>query len=261
MSEWLPSDTLHLRNGRTLPVEFTVSARAKRMRLVLTEEDRVRLTLPSGLFPEQAQEFLVSSIPWLERMIAQRERIRTEVPPEERGCPGRRSHCFYPREFIFPAFSQKWEIFYSFRDVCWCGVREESEGKLLVSGCVTDPHQVCGALLSYLKRKGTLLFDSMLQQLSAECRIPFSKFTVRTQKGRWGSCSSRGNISLNGSMLFFPEEALRYVMIHELCHLRHMDHSVRFWNEVERYCPDHRRIRFQIRKGFPSMWKAPEFIV
>ena len=251
---------LSLRGGRILELEYRISSRAKRMRLTLQSECKAVITLPEGCSCCEAQDFLKGCIPWLERMCATLEEKRKSslLPDGERkSVPAERMDCFYPRKFSFPAFGMELEIAYQFRDVCWCGVREIPGNILLASGCVTDPFLVRDSLCDYLKRKGTCLFESMLQRLSMECSIPFSKLTVRMQKGRWGSCSSRGNISLNAEILFFPEEALRYVMIHELCHLRHMDHSVRFWREVEQYCKDYKRIRQQIRRGIPSMWIPP----
>ena len=68
----------------------------------------------------------------------------------------------------------------------------------------------------------------------------YSKITVRDQQSRWGSCSSRGTLSFNYRLIFAPTEVLDYVVVHELCHLTHMNHSKDFWNMVERIMPDYR---------------------
>jgi predicted metal-dependent hydrolase len=67
------------------------------------------------------------------------------------------------------------------------------------------------------------------------------RVTVRNQKTRWGSCSSCGTISLNWRLIQTPDFVRDYIILHELAHLRHMNHSVRFWQEVKRLCPDHAR--------------------
>jgi hypothetical protein len=63
---------------------------------------------------------------------------------------------------------------------------------------------------------------------------------VRNQKSRWGSCSRRGTISLNWRLIQAPPFVCDYIILHELSHLKEMNHSARFWHEVERVCPDYK---------------------
>ena len=69
--------------------------------------------------------------------------------------------------------------------------------------------------------------------------IEVMRVTVRNQRSRWGSCSRRGTISLNWRLIQTPEQVRDYIILHELAHRRHMNHSQRFWQEVERLCPEY----------------------
>ena len=73
--------------------------------------------------------------------------------------------------------------------------------------------------------------------------VTYGRITIRHQKSRWGSCSAKGNLNFNCLLMQAPEEILDYVIIHELCHRKQMNHSSKFWAEVEAVCPDYKKRR------------------
>ena len=83
--------------------------------------------------------------------------------------------------------------------------------------------------------------------------VAFGRVTIRSQRTRWGSCSAKGNLNFNCLLMLCPEEVRDYVVIHELCHRLELNHSPRFWAQVERYCPDYARHRKWLKENGGSL--------
>lgn len=78
--------------------------------------------------------------------------------------------------------------------------------------------------------------------------VTWGRITIRNQRTRWGSCSSKGNLNFNYQLYYLKDELLDYVVVHELTHRKHMNHSREFWQEVERYCPNYRECRKHLKE-------------
>ncbi|NJR40930.1 MAG: M48 family metallopeptidase [Leptolyngbyaceae cyanobacterium CSU_1_4] len=110
--------------------------------------------------------------------------------------------------------------------------------QLIIQGKV-DPTHCSLALQYWLKRKAEAHLSPWLRLISQEINLPCHQISVRGQKTLWASCSSKKNISLNFKLLFLPPHLVRYVLIHELCHTIHLDHSQKFWALVEHKEPNY----------------------
>ncbi|MBD5395437.1 MAG: M48 family metallopeptidase [Lachnospiraceae bacterium] len=84
--------------------------------------------------------------------------------------------------------------------------------------------------------------------------VRYEDIHIKDQKSRWGSCSGKGNLNFNWRLIMAPEQVLDYVVIHELCHLRHMDHSREFWELVESICPFYKQLKKWLKEHGESLY-------
>jgi predicted metal-dependent hydrolase len=102
-----------------------------------------------------------------------------------------------------------------------------------------------------LRERAKHLLPTRLLELAEEHGVAVSRVSIRNQKSRWGSCSRTAHICLNWRLILMPEFVRDYVMIHELMHLKRMDHSPRFWKLVAAACPDYAAARRWLRTAHP----------
>lgn len=93
---------------------------------------------------------------------------------------------------------------------------------------------------------GRDIFHGKGEKFSKLLGVSFQSIRLKDQKSRWGSCSNKGSLNFNWRLLMLPEELMDYVIIHELCHLKHMNHSKEFWLEVAKILPDWKTLRSQL---------------
>ena len=92
----------------------------------------------------------------------------------------------------------------------------------------------------WLKKEAQHYIPQRVSELAKKYGFEFNRVTIREQKSRWGSCSSKKNLSFNSKLLYFNHRIIDYELIHELCHLKEMNHSKRFWNLVNEIMPDYK---------------------
>ena len=95
--------------------------------------------------------------------------------------------------------------------------------------------------LQALGKRAVEHFPERVAHFAAILGVSYGRITIRTQKTKWGSCSSKANLNFNVLLMLAPPMVLDYIVIHELCHRKHMNHSAALWAEVEGVMPNYRQ--------------------
>jgi len=136
---------------------------------------------------------------------------------------------------------------------CRLGSVERLGRELRVEVRAMEQSAVRRLLEGWYREQATLLLAPRLEPLAQTLDVSYARITVRAQRTRWGSCSSRGTISLNWRLILLPAALVDYVLAHELAHLREMNHSPAFWRLVESVVPDYRQRRRELERVARSM--------
>ena len=99
----------------------------------------------------------------------------------------------------------------------------------------------------YTKDEFKQIVTSNAKELINETGLIPNKITIKEIKYAWGSCSSKKNITINLELIKYSQKAIRYVILHELCHIKHMNHSKEFWKLVEKYMPEYKEIQKEFK--------------
>jgi predicted metal-dependent hydrolase len=95
--------------------------------------------------------------------------------------------------------------------------------------------------LKWMTEEAKKMIPPLVEKYAALMGVTYGRVTIRHQKSRWGSCSAKGNLNFNCLLMLTPPECVEYVVVHELCHRKYMNHSRAFWAEVAKYQPDYRK--------------------
>ncbi len=161
-----------------------------------------------------------------------------------------------PEEVCLPALEERFIVRYRKTGANSVQARSNGSSMLTVSGRVEDRREVMLGLRRWLARQARLSLVPWLDELSAQADLPYGAVSVRGQRTRWASCSSRGNINLNYRLLFLSPEVVRYILNHELCHTIHLNHSRGFWSMLATLEPDYREFNMMAKRG---MEEVPEW--
>ena len=100
----------------------------------------------------------------------------------------------------------------------------------------------------WMHSDGGKIFRQKLNDFAGQMNVHFNMVRIKNVKTIWGSCSSKKNLNFNFKLFFLPEALIDYVFVHELAHLKHMNHSKAFWSEVEKQIPDYKKRREELKR-------------
>ncbi len=210
----------HFLIGATVvPLQFVHHPRARRYLLRLLPDGVARITIPRRGSVSTARDFAARNINWLGEQLQ--------------------------RQASLPKTSTHWqigdEIYFRGEPVCLerlneAAIRVGTEQIKVATGSAN----LKPTIQRHLHRLAAKELPLRVMELAGAHGILVSRVTVRNQRSRWGSCSRRGTISLNWRLIQCPAFVRDYIILHELAHRRQMNHSAKFWQEVERICPDYR---------------------
>ncbi|MCF6188843.1 MAG: M48 family metallopeptidase [Cocleimonas sp.] len=225
---------LQLPDQQRHPYKLVKSKRAKYVRIKVSTSGEVSVVLPQGIAAKHAHGFIQKKSEWIAKTIK-------AMPEEENNS--------FPETLDLKLLDELWSINYKHTPPLLHDIKlKQISSNTLDIRVATDGWADIKKLLNkWLRLKAKKVFPEMLESLAEEHGFHFNKISIRSQKTRWGSCASNKNISLNSKLLLMPENVVKYVMIHELCHTIEMNHSTKFWDLVEDCDPQYRDNRKQLK--------------
>jgi len=217
-----------------------VSTRAKRLQVRISPLCEVEVILPHRMSPRHVAPFVDQNRCWIAET---RERLMAE-----RGyCAGMER--ILPGRIGLPAIGKSYSVHFHPGAVSRLCIAHLPGDDPVIKLTASDEHGACEKLQDWLTRQARSHLPPWLQAVSRDLGISYGKVSIRAQKTRWGSCSTKGTISLNRALLFLEPHLVRYLMIHELCHRVHMNHSSRYWRLVARFAPEYRDYEKQLNRA------------
>lgn len=232
--------------GPHFDYRIRVSARAKYMSLRVTVDRGLEVVVPRGFNQVLIPAFLREKSEWVQSALAKIQQVR-DLRSTGADKPLR------PTEILFPSINKSWQVQYEPKRSRKLTLIDDGANHLRLVGAVDNITACYTVLQRWNHRQAHCVLVPLLKDLSRETGIAFAKTAIRCQKSRWGSCSTSGTISLNQKLLFIEPDLVRYVLIHELCHMREMNHSRHFWKLVGQFYPEYRLARRRLRDAWFQM--------
>jgi predicted metal-dependent hydrolase len=214
-------------NSQAITYTLRRSFKARRVRLEVSQRTGLTVIVPRSYSISRIPGLLKSKERWISRNLARFSQSQPLSAPRKLN-----------RGDTVPYLGRDLELV---KQENHHGDRVVLDGnKLSISPDLFDNGLLEPALEQWYRTEAAKLITERADKLSSEMGISYQRIVIRGQKTRWGSCSRKKNLSFNWKLIMAPGSVVEYVIIHELLHLKEMNHSKRFWELVARYCPSWR---------------------
>lgn len=236
--------------SQTYEYAVRVSPRARNINLRITPDEGLTIIVPRRCGPADIQSVITQKKAWIERSLAwaeEQRRLQASLPP-----------VVVPSLIDLPGLRETWAVELNPTAAKSTRVNEASCRRLRLSGSVYDTKAATNALKRWLSRRARQVLPPRLELLGERHGFPAVNVNIRNQRSCWASCSPRGTVSLNLKLMFLTPPLVDYVLLHELCHTVHLNHSRRFWKLVERVEPDFKERRCELTAAWDCVprWVA-----
>ncbi|WPX97148.1 M48 family metallopeptidase [Candidatus Bandiella euplotis] len=204
--------------GSLIRVTIRESHRVRRISVCVDHKGGVELIIPYGAPKTKAYEFLLQKERWIREKLTKINLAKFEDLPEAIFLLGK-SH-----RIKYIDLGNNFDV-------------------LIKDGLITvhsPKDNAANVLRHYLQQYALISIKEIAETLAKEHYFKYAKISVKELKSRWGSCSSIGNLAFNWRIIFAPQQILHYLVTHELCHLKEMNHSNKFWTLVEKIHPEYK---------------------
>lgn len=209
---------------------FTVIRKSRRRTLSvkLTARDSNKIYASLGMSQKVILDFLMSKQDWLEKNLNKIEELKSQE-----------HHPEFKEGELFPFLGEmKYFTFVSSPNKrIKLQIEDGFISCYLPNGMEPDPEKLLSGLIDLYKKEASVYLIERCKTWADELKLLPSKIKIQTAHGRWGSCNSLGVINLNWKLMLFSPSLIDYVIVHELCHLKHLDHSEKFWTLVRNHYP------------------------
>ncbi|MBU0577514.1 M48 family metallopeptidase [Patescibacteria group bacterium] len=250
--------------NQQIPFAIRKSTRARRLKLQVDSENRqISLVVPRFAMKFEINSFIKKQTPWI---IKQWEKIEKQnnLHPAPKYETGDRFYYFgepvtltvRPSEKKRPSIRIREDkmivnLYHRISDGAGLcpGSAADSFGTKVRRGGLPQQRIIKKTIENFYKKKASEVVHDRLEFFNEYYQLKYNRVTLRNQKSRWGSCSVRKNLNFNWRLVMAPIEVIDYVVVHELCHLKVMNHSAKFWNLVAEKIPNYKVVRKWLREN------------